>query len=63
MVIVGMGKAGAEVGAEEERMVALDCEMCITEAGYEVTRITLVDELGKVPPRQPRAACWPRGRA
>ena len=36
-----------KAGADEERMVACDCEMCETSAGLELTRVSLVDEAGK----------------
>ncbi|KAK9820565.1 hypothetical protein WJX72_011714 [[Myrmecia] bisecta] len=41
------GAAGA-VSVPSERMVALDCEMCQTTAGLEVTRVTLIDEMCQV---------------
>lgn len=40
--------AGAEGESGGTRMFGLDCEMCVTEVGQELTRVTLVDAQHKV---------------
>ena len=40
--------AGAEGESGGTKMFGLDCEMCVTEAGQELTRVTLVDAQHKV---------------